>query len=520
MSSIRAFTFSDINDILIERDEDDEYEEEFEDVGEEEEEEELARQTPQSTPSSSPSSALLLASRRSEALGKVVEFTFDAVAGEEGGSPRGARESQQSDGSRSTSERWEDEASDYNEKVLAAVASRAAASPTTTTTTATAAAAAAAAAVPTLPSQNTASVPSPGAKGDLLKSLNSALLAERHPKPAATLGAASKAAAAVSAPSSSSGSGGSGRIFSRVHKASPHEIPGYKENVPPASLFGASTHFSATSPPYASASTGPSRHEVVSAILQCLTAATGTAKTNTERKAAIAQGAVSVPTLKMGLTKVQALQASGKLFHRDVADYDPDYDEAVELLQEEQALAQQYRPEPQPAPAAPAPAAAAPRAGLAPPTVLSREFEVRQASALSSIRPLISPSGPARLVAPRFSSASASASASARTAASVTFANVGVEGEGREQALQRASGGSSSSRADLSATCESVYASFLSDLVGVCRARAEHCQSAAEMAMLRVLSEQVKEVFAGEEMDALHAKMISAAASVNKGSKR
>jgi len=519
MSSIRAFTFSDINDILIERDEDDEYEEEFEDVGEEEEEE-LARQTPQSTPSSSPSSALLLASRRSEALGKVVEFTFDAVAGEEGGSPRGARESQQSDGSRSTSERWEDEASDYNEKVLAAVASRAAASPTTTTTTATAAAAAA---VPTLSSQNTAIVPSPGAKGDLLKSLNSALLAERHPKPAATLGAASKAAAAVSAPSSSSGSGGSGRIFSRVHKASPHEIPGYKENVPPASLSGASTHFSATSPPYASASTGPSRHEVVSAILQCLTAATGTAKTNTERKAAIAQGAVSVPTLKMGLTKVQALQASGKLFHRDVADYDPDYDEAVELLQEEQALAQQYRPQPQPAPAAPAPApaaAAAPRASLAPPTVLSREFEVRQASALSSIRPLISPSGPARLVAPRFSSASASASASARTAASVTFANVGVEGEGREQALQRASGGSSSSRADLSATCESVYASFLSDLVGVCRARAEHCQSAAEMAMLRVLSEQVKEVFAGEEMDTLHAKMISAAASVNKGTKR
>jgi hypothetical protein len=232
MSSIRAFTFSDINDILIERDEDVEYEEEFEDLDEEDEEQvlELA-QTPQSTPSSSPSAALLLASRRSEALGKVVEFTFDAVTGEEGGSPRGARDSQQSaDGSRSTSERWEDEASDYNEKVLAAVASRAAASPITTTT----------AAIPAHSSPNTASLPSPGAKGGLLKTINSALLAEQHPKPTVTLSAASKAAAAVSAPSSSSGSGGSGRIFSRVKKAYPHEIPGYKEYTPPAPFSAAS----------------------------------------------------------------------------------------------------------------------------------------------------------------------------------------------------------------------------------------------------------------------------------------
>jgi hypothetical protein len=51
---------------------------------------------------------------------------------------------------------------------------------------------------------------------------------------------------------------------------------------------------------------------------------------------------------------------------------------------------------------------------------------------------------------------------------------------------------------------------FIADLISLCKARAEHCQSPEEMAMLRVLSEHVRECFSVETMGSVHAKMIAA----------
>ena len=65
---------------------------------------------------------------------------------------------------------------------------------------------------------------------------------------------------------------------------------------------------------------------------------------------------------------------------------------------------------------------------------------------------------------------------------------------------------------ELSNKCEKLYASFLNDLVENCKKRADSCNTTEEMAMLRVLAEQVTSKFAaGEPQEDLQSRMLQGA---------
>ena len=66
--------------------------------------------------------------------------------------------------------------------------------------------------------------------------------------------------------------------------------------------------------------------------------------------------------------------------------------------------------------------------------------------------------------------------------------------------------------ASLTDTCERLYAHFLSDMIENCKRRADACKTTEEMAMLRVLAEQVTGRFAaGEPQEDLQCRMIQGA---------
>lgn len=66
----------------------------------------------------------------------------------------------------------------------------------------------------------------------------------------------------------------------------------------------------------------------------------------------------------------------------------------------------------------------------------------------------------------------------------------------------------------LNSTCESLYASFLADLIGNCKKRANECKDTEEMAMLKALSDHVFATFAGERLEDVQCKMLQGAVNV------
>jgi len=64
---------------------------------------------------------------------------------------------------------------------------------------------------------------------------------------------------------------------------------------------------------------------------------------------------------------------------------------------------------------------------------------------------------------------------------------------------------------ELNSTCESLYASFLADLIGNCKKRANECRDTEEMAMLRALSDHVLTTFSGERLEDVQCKMLQGA---------
>ena len=66
----------------------------------------------------------------------------------------------------------------------------------------------------------------------------------------------------------------------------------------------------------------------------------------------------------------------------------------------------------------------------------------------------------------------------------------------------------------LNSTCESLYASFLADLIGNCKKRANECKDTEEMAMLKALSDHVFATFAGERLEDVQCKMLQGAVDV------
>lgn len=63
---------------------------------------------------------------------------------------------------------------------------------------------------------------------------------------------------------------------------------------------------------------------------------------------------------------------------------------------------------------------------------------------------------------------------------------------------------------------ETVYASFLSDLIGLCKRRSQIATSVEEMAMHKAIAEEIKKTFASrEQIEIIRSNMIDAAIEVN-----
>lgn len=244
--------------------------------------------------------------------------------------------------------------------------------------------------------------------------------------------------------------------FSRVQRASPHEIPRHKEIVPDI--------LSTQAPTSGPGSHTSSRQALVASIVQLLNQATETHNNNEVRKAVVASGTQTqaLPVLRTGLTKAQALSVSGKLLHRDLPDWDPDYNEGVELIGGLEGLFGGHEDvHPQ----------------------SSREIS-RQPLSHPSTQPSHEPKEPPTSMPP------ASMLPTTRPTP-IPSTRLGPNSQAESQ-------------------CEAVYSGFIGDLITLCKTRAERCQSPEEMAMLRVLSEHVRVCFSAETMGAVHARMIAA----------
>ena len=305
------------------------------------------------------------------------------------------------------------------------------------------------------------------------------------------------------------------------------------------------------------------KEKIVLAVLDLLQGAARKAQTKQEVEAATRGHAIRIPSFRSGVSKRQAMAATGKMFMDMVPDYDPDFEAALQFMrsndwtnfgdEEGEGVGETKESEsdenPNPSSlyggtavfSATGTSAEGTETSRAP-RPIGKTFPEPRVTTKAFIDDAVTGRRPGLATAPPrpqtqgrptpINTKTFMTTATARTRSSPSSSgppnfeadkdlrsvNASVENYAtwlKPQYLKRGDvlrDVPQEEAATLTDTCERLYAHFLSDLIENCRKRADACKTTEEMAMLRVLAEQVTGRFAaGEPQEDLQCRMIQGA---------
>ena len=353
------------------------------------------------------------------------------------------------------------------------------------------------------------------------------------------------------------GPSGIDRQFSRVKKVSAWEVPGIKTNK--KSVENILTKQNTTSTGLKRGKSDAhelqdriKKEEIVMTVLDMLQSAAK--KTQQQREVDYVTTSGSPPVVnnfKMGVSKRLAMQASGKFFMERVPDFDPDFDAALEFTgraSEDRAAGDKntymsdtvsgdarisgsskdwgvmehkdtthVSPQQSKVQAQRSSPSAAPSSSTAPSRYPAYNTKSRSPNYTES-------GGKSSSTSPGVMSSSATSptcSPNMQTKSVRQFRVSASEQWPKANRKNVLADLSSDDSASISTACESLYSSFLGDLINACKSRANECQNTEEMAMLKVLSEHVSSVFAGgERQEDLQCRMMQGAVEVHNATAR
>lgn len=340
---------------------------------------------------------------------------------------------------------------------------------------------------------------------------------------------------------------------SKIQVASHWEVPGvsiYEGNKTQSTATGSKAPNTEEDREYTSKS---DREKIILTVLDLLQTASKKAQTQQDVQVAMKGHAIRIPSVRTGVSKKQALKATGKMYMGNVPDYDPDFDTALQFMR-----SNEWNAEEDPAGEAGATrgsdemkessdgrpyygssgsgsgSGAGERAASN-----NKTFPERKPATVGGPRKM-NASAPVPIESPKdqfhpmYGKARGYTPSSPATSEQqpqngppnfeadkdLRAVNSSVENYAtwlKPNYLKRAhvlSAVPAEESADLSNKCEKLYANFLNDLIQNCKARADQCSTTEEMAMLRVLAEQVTSKFAaGEPQEDLQCRMLQGALS-------
>ena len=278
------------------------------------------------------------------------------------------------------------------------------------------------------------------------------------------------------------------------------------------------------------------KEEIVMTVLDMLQSAAKKSQMKSEVEYITASGSPRVVNnFKMGVTKRMAMQASGKFFMERVPDFDPDFDAALQFsgrTSEDRAAGDKNGidclRELKPSDAVnPHSSTNTERGGV---------FEYKKSVPNDGDYIKQQQGSPKHSGSVGTSAASSPGVFSSNT--STPHGRHRMQSDTIQQQYQASpseqwpeqvyakrenvlAGLSPDESSSISTACESLYSSFLGDLINCCKGRANECRNTEEMAMLKVLSEHVSSAFAGgSKQEALQCRMMEGAIEVHNATKR